>query len=360
MRIRILAFLFISLASLTNAQNEPDPVAQEVAQLVLAKKYKKVHKKFSGKIKLFFSKKKFINIWEELESNNGKLLSVGKVSTSKKDGLHISTIPITFENIGLNLSLSTSDKGKIVGFSFLPLDYAPPAWATNKVYGRERITIKTDTFELEGELMLPNNCQNCPVAILVHGSGASDRDGSSGPNKVYRDLAYGLANNGVASIRYDKRSFVYGKSLRHLDSSTLYDEAIYDALSAVKMARSYNFLDSSRIYVIGHSLGAYASPLIAKKIIPEQYEYLFNLDSTVTELEQNKLDRAREEVKLIEGEPTEVTELKELGSQNLMWYHRFMMQYDPIATINSLDGQRCLVMQGDRDYQVRYQTEFMA
>ncbi len=377
-RILVLGLLLLCIGFRANAQGISNPIATEVSQLLLEQKYNKVHKLFSGKIKLFFSRKKFKKMWAGLEKGNGKLQSTGKVTTEQKDDLLISTIPLNFEKLGLNLLLTTSSKGKIVGLNFLPLAYELPDWAKNKVYGKERLVVETDSFKLSGELILPSDCRNCPVVIIVHGSGPSDMDGSFGPNKFYLDLAYGLANNGIATIRYNKRSFTYGKAMSKLDSITLYEETIEDAISAVRLVKNYSFLDSTNIFVLGHSLGAYASPLIALgepevdgiivlggparpvyKIIPEQYEYLFNLDSSLSKKESAKMDRVKEEVKLVEGLPSEVTELKELGTSDMLWYHRFMLTYDPIQTIDSIK-RRTLIIQGDRDYQVRHQTEFRA
>lgn len=344
----------------------------------MQKKYNKVHKHFSGKIKLFFPKKKFKKIWTDLEAANGSLKEIGTIQTNEKDGIYTSSLPLKFEKLSLNLLLSTNEKNKIVGLNFLPPAYVTPSWAKNKVYGKERIVVKTDSFELDGELIVPSDCNNCPVVVLVHGSGPSDMDGTFGPNKLYLDLAYGFANRGIATIRYNKRTLTYGKTLAKLDSMTIYEETINDALSAVKLAKTFDFLDSNQVYVLGHSLGAYCSPLIAQKtknlagiivlagparplckIIPEQYDYIFNLDSNLTKMEKEKLFLAQQEALFIQNLPSEVTELKEMGSNSMLWYHRMMLKYDPIKTIDSLTC-RSLIIQGDRDYQVRYETEFTA
>src|SRR5665254_10563 len=51
------------------------------------------------------------------------------------------------------------------------------------------------------------------AVVLVQGSGPSDRDETIGPNKPFRDIAWGLASAGIAVLRYDKRTFVYGAQM---------------------------------------------------------------------------------------------------------------------------------------------------
>lgn len=91
---------------------------------------------------------------------------------------------------------------------------------------------------------------------MVHGSGALDRDETIFRNKPFRDIAEGLAAKGIATLRYDKRTFVYRQPVTTMD-----DETILDALSAIRLARHY----SSRVYLLGHSLGAMLAPLIAER-----------------------------------------------------------------------------------------------
>lgn len=76
------------------------------------------------------------------------------------------------------------------------------------------ITVAADAdYPLPGLLTLPDGAGPFPAVLLVHGSGPQDRDEAVGPNRPFRDLAVGLAALGVASLRYDKRTFAHGKRL---------------------------------------------------------------------------------------------------------------------------------------------------
>lgn len=74
-------------------------------------------------------------------------------------------------------------------------------------YKEETIILKTSTGEIHGTLMLPVNAENTPVALIIAGSGPTDRNGNNPQmqNNSLRMLAEKLAENNIASIRYDKR-----------------------------------------------------------------------------------------------------------------------------------------------------------
>ena len=63
--------------------------------------------------------------------------------------------------------------------------------------------VVTGDFRLPAMLTLPLGTTEPTVLVLVHGSGPNDRDETIGPNKVFRDLAWGLAMRGIASLRYE-------------------------------------------------------------------------------------------------------------------------------------------------------------
>ena len=76
----------------------------------------------------------------------------------------------------------------------------------------EKIVIGENTkYPLQGLLTLPEDLTApVPAVVFVHGSGASNMDEKVGKLTPFRDLAEGLAARGIASVRYDKRSFAHG------------------------------------------------------------------------------------------------------------------------------------------------------
>ena len=100
-----------------------------------------------------------------------------------------------------------------------------------------------------------------PLVVLMQGSGPQDRDETIGPNKPFRDLAWGLAERGVATLRYDKRTYAFPKSYQ----GTLDSESIDDAAAAVRFAAGLPEVDRGGVFVLGHSLGGLAAPYVAQK-----------------------------------------------------------------------------------------------
>ena len=127
----------------------------------------------------------------------------------------------------------------------------------------EKIVLGKGTeYPLKGLLTLPDAADGrVPAVVLVHGSGASNMDERVYKLTPFKDLAEGLAERGIASIRYDKRTFVHGRKMRKLPV-TVREETIDDAVRAAELLRGDSRIDPERIYIIGHSMGAMLAPRI--------------------------------------------------------------------------------------------------
>jgi pimeloyl-ACP methyl ester carboxylesterase len=127
----------------------------------------------------------------------------------------------------------------------------------------ERIVVGAGTeYPLNGLLTLPDApAEGLPAVVFVHGSGASDKDERIFRLTPFRDLAEGLAERGVASIRYDKRNFVHARKMRR-ETVTVREETVEDAVLAAGLLRKDPRIDPERIYIVGHSMGAMLAPRI--------------------------------------------------------------------------------------------------
>jgi len=132
---------------------------------------------------------------------------------------------------------------------------------------RERpVTIASSGLELPGILAVPANASGrLPLMVMVHGSGPHDRDETVGPNKPFRDLAWGLAERGIATLRYDKRTYRFFAKM-DLARFTVEEEVIADAVAALEYARTLPEADPQRVYLLGHSLGGALAPFIAARV----------------------------------------------------------------------------------------------
>ena len=122
-------------------------------------------------------------------------------------------------------------------------------------------SFQSGALALPGTLTMPANYSaRLSVALIVAGSGPTDRNGNSaGPlraqnnSNLYAILAWQLADAGIASVRYDKR--VLGENLQKIDvAQTSIDDFIADAIAgARKLVADRRF---SKVILIGHSEGA--------------------------------------------------------------------------------------------------------
>ena len=116
---------------------------------------------------------------------------------------------------------------------------------------------------IDGTLLSPNNVKKPNLAIIIAGSGPTDRDGNQNflKNNSLKKLAVNLTNNNIATYRYDKRIVKQLKS-NNLDKNIIFDHFVTDAKSVIDYFKSTkNF---NKIYVIGHSQGSLVGMLAAK------------------------------------------------------------------------------------------------
>ncbi|MBN2325692.1 MAG: alpha/beta fold hydrolase [Candidatus Omnitrophica bacterium] len=219
---------------------------------------------------------------------------------------------------------------------------------------------------LSGLFCIPNGEGLFPGIVLVHGSGANDRDETIGPNKPFRDLAHGLATREIASFRYDKRSYAIPDSV----SPTEWDlnvETIDDAVAALDLLRTQAKVDSTQVFVLGHSLGGFAVPYIAEKdglvtgfislagntrsldqLTLEQYYYLGALDGlSADEVERESASTFADLERIRSGNFSDDEKLHNAYG----FYWRDLMTRDPASKAVTLPFP-ALILQGERDYQV--------
>jgi fermentation-respiration switch protein FrsA (DUF1100 family) len=210
--------------------------------------------------------------------------------------------------------------------------------------------VQTDTFSLPGTLTLPDADKRVPVVILVHGSGPNDRDETIGANKPFRDLGHGLAERGIATIRYDKRTRVYGAASVPQGTDISYDtETVDDALSAVRLAKSLPEVDPKKVFVLGHSLGGMLAPRIASKT--DDLTGLILLAAGARSMEAMMKEQL-EYLAPIQGFPTSAipTLMERLKKSVPTSYWEFANSYQPAAVATEL-SLPILILQGERDYQ---------
>jgi hypothetical protein len=134
----------------------------------------------------------------------------------------------------------------------------PERVAPSHLRADQPIDLTTPTGVIHGTLLLPDGPGPFPVALLIAGSGPTDRDGNSrllpGKNNSYRLLAEGLAQRGIATVRYDKRGVAASAAASPPEVDLRFDTYIDDAVAWLKILRADQRF--ATVSVVGHSEGS--------------------------------------------------------------------------------------------------------
>lgn len=126
-------------------------------------------------------------------------------------------------------------------------------------------TVSVQNASLHGDFLLRDSLPHC-LALILPGSGPTDGDGNQ-PGLQFnnlRDLAFVLADQGVATLRIDKRGV--GRSAAALagEAQLTFDTYVEDAVQWVEWLQASH--RQIPIVLLGHSEGALIATLAAKRI----------------------------------------------------------------------------------------------
>lgn len=237
------------------------------------------------------------------------------------------------------------------------------------------IAVGSKPYVLKGMLTLPVGHGPWPGVVLVGGSGPVDMDETIGTDRPLRDLAHGLAAQGIAVLRYDKRTRDHAALVvqdKHFDIDGEYTD---DALAALKQLRATPGIDHAGLFLLGHSQGAAEAPHIAQRnsaiagliliaapahpLFDEmirQLHYLIRIEPAQADALDAQLamaEAAREQIAAFTPEHPEAS--GPFGTTAAYWLS--LRDYDPIAVARKLTLP-LLILQGSRDYQVTSVDDF--
>ena len=119
---------------------------------------------------------------------------------------------------------------------------------------------------LKATLVKPAGVTRPPVVVILPGSGPTDRDGNNPygvKGSTYRLLAEGLAAEGVASVRMDKRGMFANAGAAADPNRVFIDDLATDALAWAAKARAETGAPCA--WLAGHSEGALVALVAAQK-----------------------------------------------------------------------------------------------
>ncbi|HZG71526.1 MAG TPA: alpha/beta fold hydrolase [Chondromyces sp.] len=335
-----------------------------------------------------WTKEELLSIWKQFNVNVS--LSRHQSTRITENQVH-TNVHLTYETTHSNgqkgqteITVRFTKDGKIddlyiPAFYFPNSQYKHPSYDQPAGYEERQVKIGEGEFSLPGTLTVPKGNGPFPVVVLIHGSGANNQDEEMYSLKPFRDMAVGLAKNGIATLRYDKRTFTHPLKSYKINNFSVREETIDDALLAVELLTKIKDIDSNNIFVLGHSQGGMLLPAIVNA---DQRNGNIkggimvaaptgNLADLIVLQEKNRLELARKQ-----NAPKELIEQMEAAVQYLegqvallknpdyskdnipeeftmgdaYWWYDFL-EYDAVKTAQQLTNP-LLVMQGGKDIQV--------
>ena len=231
------------------------------------------------------------------------------------------------------------------------------AFSQEKNYDSLQVNIDP---EVQGTLLSPKGENQPPLAILIAGSGPTDRDGNQAQfkNNSLKYLAEGLAQKGIATFRYDKRVIAQINKATVQEEKMTFEDEVNDALLVVN-----HFKDKyKKIILIGHSEGALVGLLVAQKVVVSKFVSISGAGNSSATLIEEQIGKNAPQLKeesqkiisqLRKGELVDNISpyLAPVFRKSVQPYLISWFKYEPAKEIAKLQIP-ILIVQGTNDLQV--------
>ena len=312
--------------------------------------------------------------WDKITQQFGRYKAIRATRQDKLLQFMVVVVTCEFEKAALDIQVAYDTAGKIAGLYVRPaqssVPYKSPDYVHPATFHEEEMTVGAAPWALPGTLTLPKGAGPFRAVVLVHGSGPNDRDESIGPNKPFRDLAWGLASRGIAVLRYEKRTRAHQQQFTPTIPITVKEETTDDALAAVALLRRQKDIDVHHLFVLGHSLGGMLAPRIGKAdpeiagliimagltrpledALLAQMTYIKELNGPLSDADKSQLAVLQQQVAKIKdpGLAAEAPTKQILSVPACYWLD--LRGYRPALAAQTYPHPM-LILQGERDYQV--------
>ena len=231
------------------------------------------------------------------------------------------------------------------------------AFSQEKNYDSLQVSIDP---EVQGTLLSPKGENQPPLAILIAGSGPTDRDGNQAlfKNNSLKYLAEGLAQKGIATFRYDKRVIAQINKATVQEEKMTFEDEVNDALLVVN-----HFKDKyKKIILIGHYEGSLIGLLVAQKVVVSKFVSISGAGNSSATLIEEQIGKNAPQLKeesqkiisqLRKGELVDNISpyLAPVFRKSVQPYLISWFKYEPAKEIAKLQIP-ILIVQGTNDLQV--------
>jgi dienelactone hydrolase len=372
----LLLLLLVGLPSSAAVPQEAELTAsaRQVVEFMAKGHYSAVEARFEASVRPMVTAQRLEAAWGSLLNDAGAFRSQGETRLERGTAGTAVYVTCTFDREVLLAKVVFTPGGELAGLFFQPVlapkPLGPAPYVRPESFVEREVSVGSGRWALPATLSVPKGAGPFPAVVLVHGSGPLDRDETLGPNKPFRDLAWGLASQGIVVLRYDKRTFAHGDLLHPVPPNfTVKDETEDDALAAAALLRGTPGVNPAKVFLLGHSLGAELAPRIAERdpnlaglillapstekseeALLRQTAYLLSQGGASPADQQKKLEEVRKAfVPLRQPSKSLPPDTAIMGVP--IGYWRDLDAYDPLAAARKL-AIPMFFLQGGRDYQV--------
>lgn len=377
--LSVIALSACSRKELEFKEDEMLKLAKTQVQQLISGDFDAVANTFDEQVKKQLSTEALQASYEQVTDTIGAYIGEYSISHEITNDYFVAYVTEEFEHSGLKITLTYNLKKEISGLHF-GYENLSDELVSNELWAEEVFNIGEE-YSLDGILTLPKGAEKPPVVLFIHGSGQSDKNETIALNTPFMDLAHGLAEKGIATLRYDKRFFTYpDEAAKFGNDLTLKEEVLDDA--AIAITQLTNDPRVGDIYVLGHSLGGGLTPYIAyenKNIsgiismagtLRPLYELSYDQNKAIEQqvLSQEPLNEAEMAVFQSQMEQVEKDiltlrgDISNLPNEEVLLglpvgYQKSIKEYAGENFIDNIDLP-ILILQGDADFQVYPTTDF--
>lgn len=195
----------------------------------------------------------FLRMFESITDTFGKIVTINEPQITSAGGIDVYRAAVHLEHADVDITLSLKDT-KIYGF-VRDIRF-------NGEFDVTRAGIREHYFLLNGlnaVYTCAENSENTPAVLMISGSGPCDYNATVGILSPMEDLARGLAECGISSLRFEKRTFRFPGEFQATDG--IEEEYLKDCRAALSYLKEQQNTDG--LYLLGHSLGGQVAAAIA-------------------------------------------------------------------------------------------------
>ncbi|MFO7881256.1 MAG: DUF3887 domain-containing protein [Kosmotogaceae bacterium] len=264
--ILVVSFI-LSVFVFAFASNEDLQLASQYINAFFGKDFSTAYELQNDMVKAQLNEQAMEQTHQYIIDNYGNPVSVIEIKQQTQDVYQIFVFYMQFEDAYLNVNVVFDQNKEVARFliQHAPAPSNKPDYANPDYFDEIEVSFGEEPWIIPGLLTIPKDAKSAPLVIIIGGSGPTDSNGSVGPNQPYRDIAWGLSTNGIATLRYDKRTKVYGEKIaKDKIEPTMEFEYIEDIFQAIRFASEMERFRFSEIYLAGHSMGTIVTPYVCK------------------------------------------------------------------------------------------------